>query len=150
VAKRQGRSYNTNDPSQYLKSMSQNRPSAFSSLRMGGKDAPNTRTTSAFLPRTADTRNRSYSREGPGWTDRRNEGSGVHTVQDRGQWLIWRGIPDQALTKWRGCSDQACTSRQEIQGIFLLFSSDLYATDMLARIESSRLCASSDIPTLLS
>ena len=92
--------------------MSQSRPGVFNSLRMGGKNAM--RSFSRTI--TDGIVCRSHSGKGTRWSHRRDEGDAIHPVQDRGKWLLRRGLPDEAVPEWRGCCHQEGLARQAIQG----------------------------------
>ncbi|KAA8563718.1 hypothetical protein EYC84_011737 [Monilinia fructicola] len=73
--------------------MSQNRPAAFSSLRMGEV----------------------IREKVPRWSDGRNSRHAIYTMQDRGKWFLWCGLSNQVVTFGRRCCHQTCFARQEIQ-----------------------------------
>ena len=129
--------------------MSQNRPAAFSSLRMGGKShspIPAIYVVWCCFHRvnTNVAVCRGHPRKGSRWCDGRNSRDAIYPVQDRRQRLLRCRIPDQDFPLGRGCRHQACFAGQEIQGInYLRWPASATVTFAdFGRTVSFRLCAS--------
>jgi hypothetical protein len=120
--------------------MSQNRPAAFSSLRMGGE----TTDPNLYRRRLLTRISRGYSRKGPRWGYWRDSRYAIHTMQDCRKWIIRCRFSDQALALGRGCGYQARVTRQEIQGE-RVFGFQNWAILTSGRTVSCRSCALSDI-----